>query len=410
MLDRRRHSLHAQAFNIASDAREASPTLKEPPVQPQYLRELRGYWSRSIHELLSTLRPHIHRFWRIEVCTSEEELQLSPITQTIQAFGLVCPALRSVRLADRTRGKSAYLEHSVELIPFWNQCNTQIESIDIKLAGAGEVLEPYPSVKDFHLPVGLRRLRIFDTLSKDLVINIARHCPNLEYFEWHFGEDETPHELTPLHLPYLKSFKLGELSLNGGFPPLIASRCESLCLDSLWYSEYNDWLFGSSQATMPRFPALRRVSFVHNYGYPNNLHDFLSCHPTLEELLICGPDDAPRDEAELQEECELFNRLSLISAKSKSSPSNNPSQFLPALHTLWYEVELYRWIGNPDAEVAGIAIYNALHELLTLRATLSVKILRVVKNETIPRELLHLLEEFEGRFFVLNHDAPDWAR
>ncbi|KAF8290664.1 hypothetical protein DL93DRAFT_2161529 [Clavulina sp. PMI_390] len=365
-----------------------------------------------LHNLLDTLRPHVYRCWRIEVCAAEEEFQLSKITEAIRDFSLVFPSLRSVRIADRTCGEDSTSQYEVELIPFWHSSDTQIESVDIEFAGSGEVVDPHPSVDDLYLPPGLRFLRIYDGLAKHLVIEIARHHPRLEHLDWYCRDEELLVDEKPLELPWLKTFKLGAQALIGGFPPLVAPQCEDLCLGNTWYSTYNDWIFGSSEADMLHFPNLKRLSFVNTDGYPNHVHGFLSCHPTLEEILIRGPDDFVDDSEVFQKECQLFDRLSFLSTTGKSSTSNDSFKFLPAVHTFWYEIELHRWMENPDdgAVGIGVAISNSLRQLLTHRPSLSVKILRVVKNEQIPQELLQLLEQFEGRFFVLNHDTPEWAR
>ncbi|KAF8293652.1 hypothetical protein DL93DRAFT_2161439 [Clavulina sp. PMI_390] len=191
---------------------------------------------------------------RIEVCSGEQTMQLCQITQTMRDMNWSFPALRWVRLVDNTREEIGPL-HNIRLIPFWNKKDTRIESVELVFRGCGEVITPHPSLEDLQLPVGqLRHLRIEEGLSKDIVISIARCCPQLEHFEWDYEREEFSLEIKPIELPFLKTFKLSGEPIVGGFPLLIAPHCQNVCLDGLWTPEQIDWLLEPTRGVLHAFP------------------------------------------------------------------------------------------------------------------------------------------------------------
>ncbi|KAF8306312.1 hypothetical protein DL93DRAFT_2232614 [Clavulina sp. PMI_390] len=328
----------------------------------------------NLLQLLPILQPHIYRCHRMEVCSGPKKLRMSESTQAIRDFGLVCPALRSVKFADHTGSKRGLI-HRPPLIPFWQQHESQIESADIEFK---------------------------------LVIRIARHCPNLECFDWRFYDDDEEYNDTrvqskfiePLELLHLKKFKLGAEALAGGFPQLVAPRCELLSLSGIWYSNNNDWYFGDAQRTRQTFPALKRISFVSINGYKAKLHQFLSDHSHLEEILVRVRNLKGVSEAE--GECELLKGLACLTTTSGSPTSQLPYPFLPALRMLWYSVEMHRLEFGHGISEAVAVLALALQQLLEHRLNLSITLAlyRTTGDHTI-EQFIELCSKFEGRFVVV---------
>ncbi|KAF8290667.1 hypothetical protein DL93DRAFT_2103476 [Clavulina sp. PMI_390] len=331
------------------------------------------------HEVLSIVRPHAHRCHRLEIRSRGETIEVCEISKIIRDCGWTFPSLRSVKPADHTRGWGRKSDEP-QVIPFWNQESGSIESINIE----------------------------FGHFTQDLVISIIRCCPHLEHFEWSSHRMESSLDVKPVDVPCLITLKFGQQALLGGFPQFIAPRCETLCLDDLWDSSDNGWFLEPIHGLARAFPALKRISFVHDEGWTTKLQKFFSSHPFLEEVSI----EHPGGEAtSVQDERELFDRLGVSSPASELSSPDPVPGLLPALRVLWYRPGMHRWRGrpkDPSADV-GATIADAHRGLLTSRPTLSIKLLRESDDDDTPESLLELLQEFEGRFFNLTDEVPDWA-
>ncbi|KAF8293651.1 hypothetical protein DL93DRAFT_2234319 [Clavulina sp. PMI_390] len=362
--------------------------------------------STRLQKLLTLLSTHIHRCRRIEIWSGLEAMEVNEISKVIRDSCWAYPSLRSVKLADYTRDTEREVDE-FQLIPFWDQQNTSIESIDLDF-GDHKAFKPPSTVEGLYLPAGIRYLRIYEGLHKDLVISAIRYCSYLEHFDWSCQSAELSLDLKPLELPHLKTFKLNEEALSGGFPPIIAPSCEELCLGGLWYSADNDWFLESAQGVVRRFPALKRLSFVHIDGWPTKVQKFLSYHPFIEEILIQGPD--PSDGTMVDKERELFDGLA-ASPTSSLPNSNNLPDLLPSLRLLWYRTTIRLWADTPSSEFVGpsATIAQGLRRLLTQRPALCIKILQEYKEEDIPHELIRLIHDFGSRLFILHNETPDWA-
>ncbi|KAF8306907.1 hypothetical protein DL93DRAFT_162011 [Clavulina sp. PMI_390] len=358
---------------------------------------------------LVIMSSHVDRCSRIEFHTGEQEILADEITEAIQGFALPCTALRSVRLAARTNGGLRRTQGEmgdpwprVNLTAFWGQSSGQIECVEIDFVSSRVILRPQGTVGNLQLPVKLRQLRIYEGLEKDVAIKIARQCPSLELFELYIQEERLSEEELnkPLHFSFLKTFQLRAEALLGGFPKLEAAACENLCLGRLETTHADDWLFGSDGTDRMKFPVLKRLSFVNVNECPAGLVDFLSHHPTLEEILIRGPmfgDDEGSNEDEPPMGCAIFDRLATV-----STMLDIRDPFLPSLQTLWYEMDPDFWREGRRAEIA-----KSLRQLLTSPFKTPI---RVLIEGKIPRELIELANEFQERFYPLNSLPPEWAR
>ncbi|KAF8303432.1 hypothetical protein DL93DRAFT_2160633 [Clavulina sp. PMI_390] len=370
-----------------------------------------GYARTKLSKLSSTLRPHIYRCRRIEVCAGKKCLEISTVAKTIQNFQFDCPALRSARLADYTPFRPIFNQY-IELVPFWNQQDSQLQPIDIEFGG-GAAVHPQPSIDDFKLSWRvIRRLRISRGLGKGLVLSIASQCPNLECFDWRFhgcDDDETPfHSELPeqLELPNLKKLRLGVKAPAGSFPQLTAPKCEVLSLSDLGGNMHNDWLLGQT------LPALRKITFDRMGGHPGKVHDFLSRHPNLEEIRIRVRNfgNIPR----VRNECQLLSGLADSAITGKVPPPERSAALLPALRMLWYSVEVNHSGPRQESESFGdlAVLAQVFRQLLKSRPDLSIIFLPRNTGGHLAESIVELRSKSEGQFVVksdeaeLRHSAP----
>ncbi|KAF8306892.1 hypothetical protein DL93DRAFT_2088359 [Clavulina sp. PMI_390] len=300
-----------------------------------------------------------------------------------------------------------------EFYSLWDLGESHVEAVEIKLE---HLRNAKPMVQGLSLLSSLKRLKIVDTYPRYLVLDALGDCTQIEHFDWEYSQEGTIWEadFSPLSLPHLKSLSLRAFALWDGFPFLVASNCEALCLHKLDLPLSLGPILPPPFALNPViFPQLKRLSLIQTGGFDSNICTFLKRHHTLEEVFI----NATHSGSQIDTQCDLLDILATGSefqtiGNAQVSPESLEG-FLPSFHVLCYSTLAKDWAAlEGGTEEAGPTLPEALRRLLSQRPSLHLKLGFDTEDAgSLPHDVKLLLEEFGERAVVACPGAePNWAK